>query len=203
MKSLYTAIFLLFINLNADEIQRIESIVKDIEKLRADYDKSQEALSLSLVYLKDEKDKNGILLKELKVLESEIIILKNQIKELKSNDLPKNNQKQIIKENKIICQENKIIKKNSFPELQMKKEKQVSLVIQTNPQTYRLNKNATIYDGINANAIEEWAEKTSFTSNFKSGNWVRITGYFVERKWQKSLRELWVKEEDTMQHQEN
>ena len=93
MKFIFVGIFVLFVSVSADEIQRIESIVNDIAKLRLDYDKTQEELSLSLVKLKDEQDKNDILLRELKKVEKEVQNLKNQIKNIKSNDLSNSEKK--------------------------------------------------------------------------------------------------------------
>jgi len=196
MRFLLIALFIFCVHVNADEMQRIESIVVDIKKLRLDYDKSQEDLALTQVQLKDEKDKNEILLRELESKENEIIILNNQIKNIKKSEISSQKDKVIIKEKTIICQDNQISNKNKFPLLQMKKQEVSTALVSTKAQTYRLNKNANIYNGIDGKVIDIWEERTSFTSNFKSGSWIKITGYFVEKVWQKSKQELWIKEID-------
>lgn len=196
MKFIFLALSLFSLYLNADEIQRIESVVADIQKLRLDYDKSQEDLSLSLVKLRDEKQKNDILLKRLESKENEIKDLKNQIKSIKNKIIVKNKEKVIIKELSQKCTKKQIEKKNKFPKLMMRDESKKQVDSDTNPHTYRLNKNAKIYDAQAGAVLFEWEERRSFTSNFKSGEWIQITGYFIEKIWHKSAKELWVKEED-------
>lgn len=194
-------IALLFIYVNADEMQRIESIVSDIKKLRQKYEKSQEALELALVQLKDERDKNDILLRELETRENELKNLKKQINNSKKTDKPNNNSKLISKEIKTVYLKNKIKKKNVFPKLQMRKEEQTLVKADTKAMTYRLNKNAEIYASLDGQIVENWEERTSFTSNYKLGSWIKITGYFVDKVWRKSSTELWVREEDTLQRE--
>jgi len=189
---------LLLVHLHADEIERIESIVNDIKNLRVEYDKSQEDLTLSLVKLKDEQDKNKILLNNLKNAENEIKILKKQIKSLKSNDLSNSTNKIKTKEKTKKYSDNQILKENEFPELQMRIEKKYS-TLQREAQTYRLNKNALIYSAIEGEELEKWEKGTSFTSNYRIGSWIKVTGYFVKRAWKKSKQDLWVKVEDAKQ----
>lgn len=197
MKFIFVGIFVLFVSVSADEIQRIESIVNDIAKLRLDYDKTQEELSLSLVKLKDEQDKNDILLRELKKVEKEVQNLKNQIKNIKSNDLSNSEKKVIIKEKSEKCIENQIVKKNEFPQLQMKEKALNANKVDVRAHTYRLRNSANIYDAKGGNVVHVWDERTSFTSSFKSGTWIKVTGYFVDKIWKKSDKELWIKEADT------
>lgn len=196
MKFILLALSLFSLYVNADEIQRIESVVADIQKLRFDYDKSQEDLSLAQEQIRDEKQKNTILLNELKKVENEIKDLKNQIKSLENKSLSKSSKKVTIKEKNQKCLENKIEKKNEFPKLQMKNETKQKQNRDTNSYTYRLNKNAKIYNAQDGAALFEWEERRSFTSNLKSGDWIRITGYFTDGIWHKSTKELWVKVED-------
>jgi len=40
--------------------------------------------------------------------------------------------------------------------------------------------------------LEQWEKHTSFTSNVKSKNRIKITGYFVNKKWRKASKEMWV-----------
>ena len=50
-----------------------------------------------------------------------------------------------------------------------------------------------IYDGINGKNIDKWVKNTSFTSNKKSANWIQISGYFIDKKWTKAKKQMWVK----------
>ena len=58
---------------------------------------------------------------------------------------------------------------------------------------YRLKTESPIYNDPYGGIIEVWEEKTSFTSNVTWKEWVKITGYFVDKKWQKADRPLWIK----------
>lgn len=66
------------------------------------------------------------------------------------------------------------------------------------PSAFKLNKESEIYDAPNANVLEKWEEGTSFTSNQKYKNWIKITGYFIDKKWRPSKRELWILEENVV-----
>lgn len=60
---------------------------------------------------------------------------------------------------------------------------------------FRLNADADIYDAPGGEVVAHWEERTSFTSNEKRSGWVKITGYFVDKKWQPSGEEsLWIEE---------
>ncbi|MBU0721701.1 hypothetical protein KJ877_10190 [bacterium] len=271
MKLLLVA--LLFMSLlHADEIQRIESIVKDIKELRNDYEECQLQLKAKFPHaktseastdenkhlsecaqkneelllriqkqedminenrriLKDEKEKNIILKSEidnysvsnedetnlgnkLNKLEKELKT-KNNLLKAKENDiltLINNNIEKIkAKDKEIEYLKNKINaqalkkdaeceEKNVFPKLMMKEEysdenASVEIVLESfEAATFYLNTQSNIYDAINGNAIEEWEEKRSFTSNQKASGWMKITGYFVDKKWQRSEKEMWIKE---------
>ena len=108
---------------------------------------------------------------------------------------------------------------NPFPQLMMKEKKnikpleteaQMVIEIKKTPtviverittekaSVYRMNKEAEIYDAPHGKLIDRWEEKTSFTSNISEGEWIKITGFFVDRKWQKAKEEMWVKAVDTV-----
>lgn len=108
---------------------------------------------------------------------------------------------------------------NPFPELMMKEKKSiqpleteaqmvievkktptvvVERIVTEKASVYRMNKEAEIYDAPYGKSIDRWEEKTSFTSNISEGKWIKITGFFVDRKWQKAKEEMWVKTEDTL-----
>ena len=60
--------------------------------------------------------------------------------------------------------------------------------------TFRLNETASIYDEVGGKKVLEWEKNRSFTSNQRTQNWIKITGYFVNRKWQKAEESLWIEE---------
>jgi hypothetical protein len=52
-----------------------------------------------------------------------------------------------------------------------------------------------VRDAPAGNPVTTWEAETSFTSNQKQGGWIRVTGYFVDRKWRPSREEsLWIRE---------
>ena len=124
----------------------------------------------------------------LKTKENEINSLKNRIKESKSFKNTK----------KLICTET-----NQFPTLVMKKEYQKTdeKITYTVASVYRLLKDSSIYSSINGNIVESWEKQTSFTSTKESLNWIKITGFFVNKKWQKANRNLWVKKSNTIKRE--
>lgn len=204
------SLFLILSFLNADEMQRLDSIVKDIESLRINYDLSQEQLKKCRVELSDEQQKSALLSKELtnssssdnreskieKKYKAKINNLENQIKSL--NNLVIVKEKELVKlkniysktsktQTKVQCSlENKT---NMFPKLTMREEKEK----QEGPATYRLTQDSVIYSDVNGKEIDKWEKSTSFTSILRLGEWIKISGYFVERKWQKAQQQMWVK----------
>ena len=279
-------VLVLMSSINADEMQRIESIVGDIAKLRVDYEACQKQLKQknsnaipsrvkesenediinNLKYkLKDEKQKNVILNKEISDLtqvmknkdenvnkdrdESKLKLniakleklVKNQEEVLKTkdniiNNLNSNKSNEVkTKDNKLVSLKNENIslkskieelenrpvkvvekivekvvekkvvcktpkKENSFPKLMMKddiaKVSQKSVVAKAS--AYRFKMDADVYDAIKGNKLVEWEKDTSFTSNMTHGNWVKITGYFVDKKWRPSDKEMWVKRAEVL-----
>ena len=213
MRVVYLFIFIFLTFSHADEIARMESIVSDIAQLRLNYEKSQESLNICRVNLKDEKEKNTLLTQELnsnisisekeKEYESRIKNLENQINTLKNNKKQKYIKKQVKKEEKQVCLTNQIKDENLFPKLQVKNEYGESETLSFfKPASFRANKKAPIYDAINGSQIDQWDEDTSFTSNQKTENWIKITGYFVEKVWKKALTEMWIKVQDSKQREQ-
>ena len=164
--------------------------------------------------LKKEKKKN-------KLLSQKVESLKISNKDIKSEKLLENLKSiLLIKEKKIDNLENEILKTkeksekntickddNQFPKLIMKSEnKKKTILKKTIPKSkkytkafaYRLAIKSDIYDAIDGNIIYTWDEKTSFTSNIISENWIKITGYFVDAKWVHAKQELWIKKSNTL-----
>ncbi|WP_304543535.1 hypothetical protein [Sulfurimonas microaerophilic] len=203
---LVLSLFIVLSLSNADEMQRLDSIVKDIENLRVNYDHSQEKLQECQVKLLDEQQKAALLQTELKNsgsqnkenknyvdkinnLENQIkymnSILKDKEKEIARLKLPK---KEIVK-TKINDKCNLESQINPFPELKMRESGQRT----TKATTYRLKQESVIYSDINGKEIARWEKLTSFTSTLAVEGWIKITGYFVDRKWQKAKRSMWIK----------
>jgi len=184
MRYIVALLFISFMELSGDEIQRIDSIVEDISKLRDSYDKSQDELQRCRYSLKDEQEKNVLLLKEIdgdtKSTPTDVKIYQNEIETLK------------IK----IAELQKRLETNKFPKLVMKDEN--SKLITFKAATFKLNKDADIYDSVDGLKIDRWEDKTTFTSNQKKAGYIKITGYFVDRVWQPSDKELWIKESDVI-----
>lgn len=191
MKFLLIFTFVVINCLNANEMQRIESIVKDISELRAKYAASQKELSI-------EKKKNKSLNKEIKLYsdftKKEIDSLKLKLKKTK---------KQTKNENVPECIPEKIIvtkvltktiqEDNAFPELQMKSDEKIEIF---KASSFRLKNEALVYDAIGGNEINKWVAKTSFTSNQQTKRWMKVTGYFVEKVWTKALIDMWIERAD-------
>jgi hypothetical protein len=231
MKTLLLLLTLGSFHISADEIQRIESIVKDITELRIQYEECQEKLiGASDTYIlkqnvKDEQQKNILLLSELdacKNFHQENEKLRFKILQLEKSNIDLENilkakYEQILsqKENRIKDLENQIKNRskvqkepfNQFPQLVMKEktqakktqkialEKQQIKEEDTEPSAYRLRYESDIYESIDGGIIDRWEEERSFTSNKKYKNWVKITGYFVDQKWRKAEKDLWILEE--------
>lgn len=66
------------------------------------------------------------------------------------------------------------------------------------PSAYRMATDAPIYNAPGGSQVETWEARRSFTSGTASNGWVKITGYFVNRVWQRADRDLWVKESDVI-----
>ncbi len=250
-------IFIFTFSLNANEMKRIEAIVSDITKLRVDYEGCKTEAKIYSLQLKDERERNKILLEEINSFknlykreieyENKILILENRVK--KQNKLLKTKEncrkglivknqdflKTKVKSKKTLINKEKTIENivlvkceepNSFPKLLMKKEflqndkkvketvikkelpkikkivepkkREVEKLERFKASAFRLNKNALIYDKLNGRKLYEWAEGTSFTSSIKTQNWIKITGYFVDKVWMRSSKEMWIKISDVI-----
>jgi len=92
---------------------------------------------------------------------------------------------------------------NPFPKL-LKKEPQKSSSTQKAKSTnkasgvYRMRGENAVYDKINGEVIAIWEDRRSFTSNVSKDGWIKITGYFVDRKWRRAKNEIWIQKEHTL-----
>lgn len=65
-------------------------------------------------------------------------------------------------------------------------------IIHTKAATYRMKRDANIYDAPNGKKIDEWSKGRSFTSTQQAEGFIRITGYFENKQWKKAQKSLWV-----------
>ncbi|MEJ2373692.1 MAG: hypothetical protein P8Y16_07900, partial [Sulfurimonas sp.] len=149
------SLFLLLVFVNADEMQRLDLIVKDIEQLRINYELSQKNLKRCEEKTLNLDSKNKINEKyeeEINNLENQIYflnkIIKNKDIEIEKLKVPK------IK-NQIICKNYMKKQINEFPELKMRNLTKVDTVKDTTPTTYRVSQDSIIYSAIDGKEIDK------------------------------------------------
>ncbi|MFT7002674.1 MAG: cell division protein FtsB [Sulfurimonas sp.] len=217
---IFLIILLLVSFLQSDEMQRIESIIQDIAKLRTQYEECKNSLNtketLRVNLVKHDKDNSKITKyeKKLKVQRENNIILTAEVEYLNErkinyeNIIKKYKKLLIIKEKDILALNKKMknnikstklcpVKQddNPFPKLMLKENAQIKekeKVQITKANTFRLKSDSSIFDAPNANQIYFWTKETSFTSNMKTENWVKITGFFIDKKWKKAKQDMWI-----------
>jgi len=205
MKIILTVLMVIFMQLNADEIQRIESMVENISKLRSDYSLTQVKLEKCTAKLHNNFTTESDYRKKEKEYINRIVNLKNQLKKAKKTVVIKENNKSKNQVKLKVCLDNqKIESDNEFPELKMKKEfvDQNSETLFFKASSFRVNHEAKIYDGVNSKVIDIWENRTSFTSNQRQGKWIKITGYFLDKEWKATTKEMWVKNCDVINRSE-
>ena len=174
MKHFISLIFL-GVLLSANEMDRIEMIIKDVENLRKDYAECINELDTqTLKYLAQ--------------------------KENKISDNSNDDEKKILKQSyeKRLQEKNKII---SSLETQIKKLTNTTIRTLSTPQNietfkasnFRLSEDSKIYNAIDGKVIDTWEIETSFTSGTMTQDWIKITGYFIDRKWLKAKKDMWIK----------
>ena len=80
---------------------------------------------------------------------------------------------------------------------QIKKQK-IIVLSKKEARTYRTSKEANIYNQIDGKVIDRWEKGRSFTSYIYSDDWIKITGYFVDKKWQKAKKDLWIRKNEAV-----
>jgi predicted RND superfamily exporter protein len=171
---------------NSNEIRIVEEVVEDITKLKNDYKLCQKDLKNRFVktnykeldkykiLLKNEQEKNAKMIKDMKWFTKTIETLENDL----------NAKKQELASIKT--------KQNTHTEVIHKRKKQEKIVF-IKPSTFRLNSNTAVYNEIDGVKIYQWKKDRTFTSNIRSKNWIKVTGYFVDKKWQKANAQMWIK----------
>ncbi|MCK4737219.1 MAG: hypothetical protein KAT10_01560 [Sulfurimonas sp.] len=214
MKIIFLALLLLSY-LHSNEMKRIEAIVEDITNLRGDYEKCQAELNGKksedqVKYYKDlyeEEKKKNIKLKVETDYTSPFFpsssSLNKSVEKLEKR-VKKQEKLLIVKDNKIKKllknSANKCKQVNEFPELMIKKEHKENnsytrkeKIINFKAKPFQLNVDSNLYNSIDGKKIYRWKRGRSFTSNKKTKTWIQVTGYFINKKWQKSKKEMWIK----------
>ena len=211
MKTLLVFLILFLNDVGADELTRIESIVKDITKLKTAY---------ADLELENKKYKSV-----LEATQNENDILRSDIKLYSNYEAKENSYKKKIQDLKLELKKVTTHLKNSkcseikpsnskFPKLAMKKKYQKKQEVKVKKEvlvreitddgevlyfeasSFRVNKDAKIFDGIYGIEIDVWEKSTSFTSNQRTSKWIKITGYFIDKVWHSATKEMWVKATD-------
>lgn len=183
----------------SDEIQRIESIVKDITQLRKKYQTSQEELKLKEIKEQKQDERIISLEKQIEIYKKQVKLKEKKIKKLK----PKIKEKEkICKPAKIketiIYKTQKLDNPNKFPKLILKPKYIKYKKILLKAKTYKLVLSSDIYDSTYGNKIDYWKKGTAFTSNEKAvaknhDSWYRVTGYFIKNSWVPAKKQMWIK----------
>ena len=158
-----------FVWLNANDIQRVDDIINDIQNLKKSSKKSLET-----------KNDNT------KAFEQTIAMLEAKVEE-QSIELKKK-PKFVIKT--ITATKKK--EENLFPKLQMK-----SQYFKTG--TFRVSYDADIYDAEDGKIIDTWEKGTSFTSSKRTSDMIKITGYFVDKVWRSSKKAMWIQSKNAFE----
>lgn len=117
-------------------------------------------------------------------------------------------QKLILKQQKILKIKQNIDKnlfnngsecgdEDTFPKLMMKKEYQEEVqdedeIIKFSSISFRLREDSAIYDSINGEKIGEWKSGRVFTSSMMNSHWIKISGYYENKKYKIAKKEMWV-----------
>lgn len=135
---------------------------------------------------------------EIKNLNSNIEVKNQEISQLKNKvaalEKFKKNTLQLKKKERVLCKE-----ENTFPALIMKDNKSIQKKVYFRAKTFELLNDASIFNSINGKKVADWKAKSLFTSNVKTQEWMKITGYFIDDKWKRSRKELWIRIKNTKQ----
>jgi chromosome segregation ATPase len=201
----------MFSLLYSSEVQRIESIVKDIVELRADYEECKKSLGADRNFraerfekrVKELEIKNAKLEDELSKKYTSTSISDETITKFKkllaSKDKEIASLKKALKEKpKKVKSKKEVVKRVVHKPKKVKKPKKTTTnkIEYIKPSTFRLNKDSDIYGSLNGDKIEKWEKNTTFTSNQKANGYIKITGCFEDSKWHSVKQEKWIKESD-------
>ena len=163
----------------ADEMSRIEAIVADITELRSQYNECKKELKPKTDNTLSRRIKE--LEKELKYKNNLLKAKDKTIKKLtaKQDNFPKLMMKDAYQNNKI---EKKLVKEVSSSEI----------LVRFKATSYHLKYDSIIYNAIDGKMMTKWVATTSFTSSVKTQNWIKVTGYFVNKQWRSAKKDMWI-----------
>lgn len=179
--------------------------IEELEELKVSYNKCQKELSVrNIMQMFEEKECGS---KIIKKLQKENALLKKDAKKkleayrsllhkerILNARLKKELNKPIKKEN-IDNDIKKVLKTKDFEinNLKNKTSKSEEKIVKIKASTYHFIKTSKIYESINGKVIYTWKNGTPFTSDTKTQNWIKVGGYFVNEKWKKAEKSLWIK----------
>jgi len=174
-----------------NELVKKEMQIKKLQAKIDIYSKKSSAVKELDQKLLEEKKKNLILQEKLKTVEKKLAFLQQKKKSKR-------------KKKEFTCKKIVSVVQKEIQHLTLTKDnhiaiqKQVKLVF-SRPKTFRTKLEADIYDSVNGKKIAKWVKGRSFTSYVSSGNWIKITGYFIDKKWTEASSEMWIKKEDAFE----
>ena len=199
-------------NLSKENLQ-LQECESSLHKLsRSSQDKIQK-LQKEIKYLKNKikKQKNSLKIKskEIARLQKELKNSKKKCKRNLKNQISKKTYKKLAsKEKRDVCDQPTVIVQEKQKRMQIALDDQGRVVIKesytittTRPKTFRTLREAVIYNKPGGVQIDKWEKGRSFTSYIESGNWIKITGYFVNKKWTKAQKEMWIKKSDAFERE--
>lgn len=202
--------------------QSIEACTKELSKehekfinLQKLLEQKQENKSLenALVHnLQKKMQRNETLLlqkqKQIKALKLELQHTKEKLAFLKEQNQKLLARKKKVSPNKKVftCKKDTqvIIKKEEVQRLALTSDNHIAIqkqtrLISSKAKTYRTKKKADIYNAPNGSKISTWEKGRSFTSYISEDKWIKITGFFIDKKWTKAEEEMWIKKEDAFE----
>jgi len=193
VKKVLFSVFVLssFLYASSSEIGIMEAVVDDISKLKKDYKECQQDLNNRFVktdykelekyklLLKKEKEKNVKMLKDMEWYAQIIETLETSL----------NQKKQEIEKLKSYKKEKEVIKIVEPEKLTKKAPQKVKHI---KPSNFRLKQDSFIYNKPNGKKMFKWLKNRTFTTNIRTDDWVKITGYFVNRRWTKAQEDMWI-----------
>ena len=221
-KSLLAVCIILSVS-SADEIARINALASEVKKLRVGYDACMEELQL-IQNRKIASKTSEVQKSKLRTLEEKIALLDANNTHLKEENRLLRKELEKLRKIKAIMEKDLENQKKSALQREMKEEKNPQVVVvqksdaqhlvlkdskvkilkevkihTTKPKTFRTLHEASIYDAPNKNMIAKWEKGKSFTSYIEAGDWIKITGYFINRKWVPAQKELWIRKSDAFE----
>ncbi len=189
------------------DTQMDDSFLKECEQKNLLFKQKIKNLQKKLQTLTKENENLKIQINKQKKFEKDLQKKLVELQKKQSNFQKKEPKKQYKSNTKQKCQnivETVIIEKSPIKQhLKLTKDGLIKIVdskkIQfTKPKTFQTVNSANIYNAKNGTVVQSWEKGRSFTSYIESGEWIKITGYFVNKKWQKAKKELWIQKSDAV-----